>query len=480
MRGEGGGDGETPAAIWPKHIRSGGKQRLGLRMRFWNRVKTRHAPCGHGAERSRNRGRRLLRLAGSSTSALWMRCRGDDLGVLRRLEVGVFGNVVQQDGDMARDRCQGNLPWLAVGYEPLVYAAEDVVRATAGYRSHVESLPEVGSAALGLGPVLDRAALVVDGSVTAHLGDALRVEVADVGTVGEYRPRKARADAFDLLEPAGEIFHARVAFNCRIAFGLESGNLRVDLLDKLVDGLLHVGVRVVLKLVVDEGPGLHVVLARADGLFEAFLRFGMLLDEMKLRFLERCRVVADHFAVDGVGLLDAPLRFGKAPRLPGVKAHGLHALGEAFVGKRLLIWPCRLEADDGTEFRGPRDQFCPTGLDVLDVFLSTVWVADVKPLLADVNSYVHSDRIHDILSLSSSYGDLVSRMPLQPFRLWLMTKWRCPDSPAMYLYLGGNELTATARTGWPSGPGILFASACAFASPSPDGQEQWESISKPD
>ena len=55
-----------------------------------------------------------------------------------------------------------------------------------------------------------------------------------------------------------------------------------------------------------------------------------------------------------------------------------------------------------------------------------------------------------------------------------MTKWRCPDSPAMYLHLGGNGLTATARIGWPSDPGILFASAHALAISAPAEQERRE------
>ena len=69
---------------------------------------------------------------------------------------------------------------------------------------------------------------------------------------------------------------------------------------------------------------------------------------------------------------------------------------------------------------------------------------DVEPVLADVNSDVHSGCNHDILSLSSSYKVFVTRMPLQPFRLLLMTKRRFPDSPAICKYLGGNEITAAA------------------------------------
>ena len=38
-------------------------------------------------------------------------------------------------------------------------------------------------------------------------------------------------------------------------------------------------------------------------------------------------------------------------------------------------------------------------------------------------------------SLSSNYRDIVSCMPFQPYRLWLMKMLRCPDSPAMYVHL---------------------------------------------
>ena len=39
-----------------------------------------------------------------------------------------------------------------------------------------------------------------------------------------------------------------------------------------------------------------------------------------------------------------------------------------------------------------------------------------------------------------------------------MKMQRCPDSPAMYVHLGGHGLTAAAQGGWPSALGILFAS----------------------
>ena len=54
--------------------------------------------------------------------------------------------------------------------------------------------------------------------------------------------------------------------------------------------------------------------------------------------------------------------------------------------------------------------------------------------------------------------DFASRMPFQPYRLWLMTKRRRPDSRTMCLHLRYLGLAAAALGGWPSVQGILFAS----------------------
>ena len=401
-------------------------------------------PWRRGVERRHFADKSLCRLPRPASTAFRLRGLGDVLGVLCRLEVGVLGDVVQQDRYVSGYGRKRNLPGLTVGYESLVDASQNVIRATSGNGSHVERLLEVASAAFGLCLLLDRAALVVDWRVTAHLGDAFRIELADVWAVGEDVASKARPYAFDLLEPSRKIAHAFVALDGCVACGLKLCNLLVDLFEKLGDAPLHVGVGIVLELIVDERPGLLVVLSRADGLFQAFVRFGTSLDEVKLLVLEGSGVVANHLAVDGVCFLKTPLGLRVSACPPSVQAHGTDILREAFVGKRLLVGACRLEAHDRSELGCLRDQFGSAGLDVLDVFLLTVGIADVEPVLADVNSDVHSGRNHDILSLSSSYRVFVTRMPLQPFRLLLMTKRRFPDSPAICKYLGGNEITAAA------------------------------------
>ena len=127
---------------------------------------------------------------------------------------------------------------------------------------------------------------------------------------------------------------------------------------------------------------------------------------MELLVLEGERVVADHLAVDLVRFLDAALGFGEPPGSPCVEAHGPDVSCEAFVRKGLLVRPGRLEADDCSERRRLLDHLRPAGLDVSDVFLLSVGVADVKPFLADVDSHYQFRRLHDILSLSSSYQGL--------------------------------------------------------------------------
>ena len=308
------------------------------------------------------------------------------------------------------------------------------------------------------GLVPDCAAFVVDRCVPAHLGDALRVEVSDVRAACKHRPDKTRAYALDLQESVGQVFHPLVIGYGLVAPGLYPRNLPVKSRDGAFKMPARIPVADVLKLVVHDCPCLHEVPAHADALFQPLLRFGAGLDEVELFVLEGCRVVADHLAVDPVRLFDAPLGFGEPARAPGVKAYSPYAFCEAFVRERLFIRPRRLEADDGIGPRRSLDHFSPAGLDVSDCFLLPVRVADVEPFLADIHPDVHSDLIHDILSLSSSYRDAVSRMPFQPYRLWLMKMQRRPDSPAMYMHLGGNGLTAAAWGGWPSAPGILFAS----------------------
>ena len=442
--------------------------------------KSRTPPRRHGGTRCVHGGVWLVGLGGASAVALRLRRHCDVRGVFGRLEVRVLGYVVEHDGDVSGNSCERNLARLAALYEPPVRLAEDVVASGCAYRRHVERFGEIAPASLRTRLLLDGAALVVERGVPAHLGYALGVELSDVRTVCKNRAREAGADALDRLEASVEFSHVLILGNGLVALDLDLRNLLVELGKRAFDVPLRVPVCDVLKLIVHDRPGLHEVLAHADRLFQAFVRLGSLLDEMELFVLERCRVVSDHLAVDLVRLLDAPLGFRKAPRSPCVEAHGSDAFREAFVGERLLIGASRLEADDGPELCRLLDQLCPAGLDVSDVFFLSVWVAYVEMFLADIDAHYHFGRVHDILSLSSSYRDLVSRMPYQPYRLWLMTKRRCPDSPAMYMHLGGNGLTAAARVGWPSFPGILFASACAYASPSPNRQERSESISQLD
>ena len=402
-------------------------------------------PWRRGVERRHFADKSLSRLPRPASTAFRLRGLGDVLGVLSLLEVGVLGNVVQQDRYVSGYSRKRNLPRLSVGYESLVDASQNVIRATSGNGSHVESLLEVASATLGLCLLLDRGTLMVDGCVSAHLGNAFRVELADVWAIGENVASKARPYALDLLESSRKIAHAFVALYGCVACGLKLCDLLVDLFEKLGDALLHVGVGIVLELIVDERPGFLVVLSCADGFFQSFVRFGTSLDEVKFLILEGCGVVADHLAVNGVSLLKTPLGLRVPACPPGVETHGTDILRETFVGKRLLVWTCCLEAHNRTELGCFRNQSGSAGLDVLDMFFLTVGIADVEPVLSDVHSDVHSGRNHDILSLSSSYRVFVTRMPLQPFRLLLMTKRRFPDSPAICEYLEGNEITAAAR-----------------------------------
>ena len=412
-------------------------------------------PRQRGVDRARFVRERLRRLARPSATAPWKRRAGDVLRILGGDEVWVLRDVVQQDGDAPRDSRERDLAWLALGDKALVDRAEDVVAPACGDRRHVHGLPEVRSAALRLGLLLDRAALVVDRGVAAHLGYAAVRELSDVGAVGEHDAREARADALDRLEPRGKLAHAVVRGNRRVALSLDPGDLLVELGEGLVEALAHLGVGKVLVLVVDDGSRLHQVLARRNSPLQRLVGLGSRLDEVKLIILEGHRVVADHLAVDGVGLLDAPLRFRVLPRSPGVQAHGPDASGEAFFGKRLLVWAGGLEADDGSELERLLDQFGSAGLDVPDFLLGSVWVADVERIFADIDADVNSDRIHDILSLSSSYRDLYPACSFNHAAL-AHDEWRRSDSPAMYVHLGGNELAAMAQGRWPSLSGHSF------------------------
>ena len=419
------------------------------------RVQGLATPRRRGVDQVRFDRGRLLRLARPSATALGKRRTSDVLRVLGGNEVGVLRDVVQQNGDTPRDGRECDLAWLALGDKALVDRAEDVVAPACGNRRHVHGLPEIGSAALRLGLLLDRAALVVDRSVAAHLGDATVRELADVRTIGEHDARETRADTLDRLEPRGKLAHAVIRGDRRVAFSLDPGDLLVELGERLVKALAHLGVRKVLVLVVDDGSRLHQVLARGNGPLQRFVGLGSWLDEVQLRFAEGHRVVADHLAVDGVGLLDAPLRFRVLPRSPGVQAHGPDASGEAFVGKRLLVWAGGLEADDGSELERLLDQFGSAGLDVPGFLLGSVGVADVERIFADIDADVNSDRIHDILSLSSSYRDSYPGCSFNHAAL-AHDEWRRSDSPAMYVHLGCNELAAMAQGRWPSLSGHSF------------------------
>ena len=149
-------------------------------------------------------------LAGASALPAFSPC--DSLWILRRNEVGISGDVVEQDGDASCDGREREFPGLAFCDEPLVELAQDVVATACGYGGHVEGLFEVGPPTLRLGLVPDCADLVVDGCASAHFGDALRVEVADVRAACEHRPDKTRAYAFafDLQEPVGQVSHSLV------------------------------------------------------------------------------------------------------------------------------------------------------------------------------------------------------------------------------------------------------------------------------
>ena len=137
-------------------------------------------------------------LAGASELSDFGSC--DILWILRRNEVGISGDVIEQDGDASCDGREREFPGLSLGDEPLVERAKDVVAAACGDGGHVEGLFEIRPPALRLGLVPDCAALVIDGCAPAHFGDALRVEVADVGAACEHCPDKARAYALDLQE----------------------------------------------------------------------------------------------------------------------------------------------------------------------------------------------------------------------------------------------------------------------------------------
>ncbi len=60
-----------------------------------------------------------------------------------------------------------------------------------------------------------------------------------------------------------------------------------------------------------------------------------------------------------------------------------------------------LDAVDGPEALCLLDEFGSESPCVFDVFLGSVWMADVKAVLADIHSYAHSGLIHGMLSHTS-------------------------------------------------------------------------------
>ena len=197
---------------------------------------------------------------------------GDVLGILRGLEVRVLGDGVEQNGDFTGHGRECQLACLAVGDEPLVEFPQHVVVPRRAHGGHVQGLREFAPASFRAGLPLDRAALVADRRVPAHLGDALVVELPDVWAFGEHRPGEARADALDLPESPVEVFQALVRRDGRGALLLDPLDVPVDALERVPEVLRRLRVEVVLELVGDDVPGLLEVPARADALFEAFLR----------------------------------------------------------------------------------------------------------------------------------------------------------------------------------------------------------------
>ena len=367
MRGERGREGETPVENKLKMSLYGCNQRLGFAVHIAFKDNGHATPCGHGGAMCRRRiGRSLLRLAWASV--LRSGLLGGCLRVLRGLEIWMFCDGVEQDGDAPCNSCERDLARLAVGHEALIELAKYVIVPACGYRSHVERLLEVGSASAWLGRVLDRAALVVERGVAAHLGDALGVEVADVGALREDCAGEARPHALDLAETPVELAKPPVGRYCSVALRFDLGDVLVKALQRTPEVPRRLRIEVVLELVGDDRTGLEEVLSRSDGLLEAFLGFGARLYEMEFLVLERRRVVADHLAVNGVRLLNPPLRLRELARPPCIEAHGLDAARKAFVGQGLLVWAGGLEADYGAELRRLLDQLCPAGPDVSYVF----------------------------------------------------------------------------------------------------------------
>lgn len=73
----------------------------------------------------------------------------------------------------------------------------------------------------------------------------------------------------------------------------------------------------------------------------------------------------------------------------------------AFVGEEFLMRSRGLDAVDGPEALCLLDEFGSESPCVFDVFLGSVWMADVKAVLADIHSYAHSGLIHGMLSHTS-------------------------------------------------------------------------------
>ena len=82
---------------------------------------------------------------------------------------------------------------------------------------------------------------------------------------------------------------------------------------------------------------------------------------------------------------------------------------------------------------------------------------EVEATLPDVDSYVHSDRIHGILSLSSGYVGCIRRpVPLQPSQSDDHKSVGARAERRSYGLLGGFGLADTARRRWPSPTGHSF------------------------
>ena len=181
------------------------------------------------------------------------------------------------------------------------------------------------------------------------------------------------------------------------------------------------------------------------------------LNEWHFAIFERRGEVADHLAVQSVRLLYPASRLGILTSLPGVKASSSHSCGQAFVREVFLVYAGGLETDYSVKLLCGVYDSCPSGLVVLEVLLFPIREADVEAVLTDVDSYVHSDRIHGILSLSSGYvGCMCRPMPLQPSQSDDHISVGAHAEERSCDLLGGFGLADTARRRWPSPTGHSF------------------------